>query len=616
MRFLSTGALWWLLLAAPIIFFYLLKLRRRRRVVPSMFLWQRALDSLEANAPFRRLRRSLLLLLQLLALAAIVLALARPLVTTRALASGNTIIVIDSTASMGARDADGQTRLDRAKELAREMVAGLRGGDRAAVIESSSRVTVRSPLTSDHAALASAIGDIRQTDAAGSLADALLLAEQLARAERDAGIVIIGDGGGSPFSFDATTRPPTQAPALNAALRLVRVGNRADNAGIVALNSRPARGGSRQEVFAAIANFSDQARSIGVEFRVEGNLVDARNINVEANGRSSLIFDALPASGGLAELKLSKEDDLAADNVAYTFLPDARRLRVAVLSDNPFLQQALAVNPDVEARKIISSAAPIGEFDCIVSEGAIPQEALDSNQPLLAINPADVAGLWQTTGQRERPEITSVDRSHPVNSYLSYSDLHIEATSQRNAAPWLKPVVSSGGDPLIWAGDDGRRRVVLVGFDLARSDLPLKVEFPILLANSVAWLTGRDLAATERTVRAGQPVTLRGLANVATVTTPAGDASEIAARDGAALFADTMRVGVYEVKGALPFAASLLSEAESNTAPRDSIRTRAGEVSGQAETFQTEREAWVWIALAALAILAAEWWVYHKRIAA
>src|SRR5881227_49754 len=115
MRFLSASALWWLLLGAIIIFFYLLKLKRKRRVVPSVFLWQRALEEIEANAPFKKLRRSLLLLLQLVALAALVFALARPLVVTRALASGSTVIVIDSTASMRARDEDAGSRLDRAK---------------------------------------------------------------------------------------------------------------------------------------------------------------------------------------------------------------------------------------------------------------------------------------------------------------------------------------------------------------------------------------------------------------------------------------------------------------------------------------------------------------------
>src|SRR5205085_1269193 len=125
MRLLSASALSWLLLGAIIIFFYLLKLKRKRRVVPSVLLWQRALEEVEANAPFKKLRRSLLLLLQLAALAALVFALARPLVQMRSLASGSTVIIIDSTASMRSRD-EGTRRRHRRHQRWREPAARLR----------------------------------------------------------------------------------------------------------------------------------------------------------------------------------------------------------------------------------------------------------------------------------------------------------------------------------------------------------------------------------------------------------------------------------------------------------------------------------------------------------
>ena len=614
MRLLSPGALWWLLLAAIIVFFYLLKLKRKRTVVPSVLLWTRALEEVEANAPFKKLRRSLLLLLQLLALSALVFALARPLVITRALASGSTVIIIDSTASMSARDENGGSRLDRAKQLAREMIEGLSGSDRAAIIESSSRVTVRSTLTSDRASLAGAIADVQETDAPGNLTDAVRLAEQIAKSERDASVVIIGDGGGSPIASD-TESPLELSARITAAphagvVRFVRVGRRSDNVGIIALNARQSPGNSRRELFASIVNFSDHDRTIGVELKIEGKLIDARTIDLGANERRALTFDSFPGQDALAELKLDVEDDLAADNVAYAFLPNTRKVRVGVISENPFLIEVLAANSDISASKV-SAGASSAEFDCLVIDGA---GAIEGNRPVLVINPPDIAGLWRATGQRERPEVNSVDRSHPVNSFLSYADLHVENITNRETASWLKPIVSDGNDPLIWAGDDGRRRIVMIGFDLRRSDLPLKVEFPILLANTMSWLAGRDPAATEGAIRAGQTKTIHTSAASASITTPDGDTREVAARDGSIVFADTLRTGTYEVKAAPPFAVSLLSEAESNTGPRDSISTRAGEASGQMESLHSEREAWRWIALLALAVLMIEWWIYQRKV--
>src|ERR1043165_677822 len=266
MRLLVPGALWWLLLAAIIVFFYLLKLRRKRTLVPSVLLWSKALEELEANVPLKKLRRSLLMLLQLIVLAALVFALARPLVTTRALASGSTIIIIDSTASMNAVDEDGRSRLDRAKDLAREMIGGLSGDDKAAIIESSSRVTVRSPLSSDRSELAAAVTEIHGTDAPGDLADALRLAEQTARTERDAGVVVISDGGGDRQDSQpaqSTSAVKTAQATHEVPVRFVRVGRRSENVGIVAMNSRDLSDGRRRELFASIANFSYIKRSIG-----------------------------------------------------------------------------------------------------------------------------------------------------------------------------------------------------------------------------------------------------------------------------------------------------------------------------------------------------------------
>ena len=615
MRLLSSSALWWLLLAAIIVFFYLLKLKRKRTVVPSVILWKRALEEVEANAPFKKLRRSLLLMLQLLALAALVFALARPLITTRALTSGSTVIIIDSTASMGARDEAGGSRLDRARDLAREMIEGLSGGDRAAIIESSSRVTVRSPLTSDRAALAAAIAGVQETDAPGTLIDAVRLADQIASTERDATVVVISDGGGSPVAaqYDSTPQPSARANAAPSAgsVRFVRLGRRSDNVGIIAMNSRQVPASSSREVFASIANFGDRGRTVGVELKIEGKLIDARTIELGANERRALVFDSVPGQGALAELKLDAQDDLAADNVAYAFLPSTHRIRAGVISENPFLLQALASNPDIAVSKIGAGSDTAG-FDCLVSDGA---GTIETNRALLLINPPDVAGFWRGTGQREQPEITSVERSHPINNFLRYGDLHIETVTTRETADWLKPIVSAGNDPLIWAGDDGRRRLVVIGFDLSLSDSPLKVEFPILLANSMSWLAGRHSPGADQTIRAGEPVTIQTPSSSASITTPTGDIREVASRDGSVVFADTLRVGRYDVKDGAPFAASLVSETESNTLPRDSINTRAGEVSGQAETFHSEREAWRWFALFGLAVLMIEWWAYQKRIA-
>src|SRR3989441_8628620 len=114
---------WAALIAAAIavpalLVLYFLKLRRREMPVSSTLLWRKAIQDLQVNAPFQRLRRNLLLLLQLILLALLLLALSRPVSNYTPGPGKTTVILIDRSASMSAKDVDGHSRLDEAKRRA------------------------------------------------------------------------------------------------------------------------------------------------------------------------------------------------------------------------------------------------------------------------------------------------------------------------------------------------------------------------------------------------------------------------------------------------------------------------------------------------------------------
>jgi len=71
-------ALGLLALAVPIVVLYLLKVKREDLTVSSNFLWRRVLEDKQANAPWQKLQKNWLLLLQLLLLFLLVFTLTRP----------------------------------------------------------------------------------------------------------------------------------------------------------------------------------------------------------------------------------------------------------------------------------------------------------------------------------------------------------------------------------------------------------------------------------------------------------------------------------------------------------------------------------------------------------
>jgi hypothetical protein len=83
MSFLEPLAFWFALSLPVVVVLYLLKRKRVVKLVSSTLLWQRFLAENQANAPFQRLRKNWLLLLQLLMLALAVLARAQPSIFQR-----------------------------------------------------------------------------------------------------------------------------------------------------------------------------------------------------------------------------------------------------------------------------------------------------------------------------------------------------------------------------------------------------------------------------------------------------------------------------------------------------------------------------------------------------
>src|SRR3954449_8663208 len=142
------GVAWGVLAGIPvaIIALYFLKLRRRPVQVPSTLLWRRSLEDLHVNSLFQRLRRNLLLFLQLLAVLLAMLALAGPRIRGTSGPGQRYVLAIDNSASMGATDVS-PTRLARAKEQAKQVINGMESDDLAMVISFSDRARIVSNYT-------------------------------------------------------------------------------------------------------------------------------------------------------------------------------------------------------------------------------------------------------------------------------------------------------------------------------------------------------------------------------------------------------------------------------------------------------------------------------------
>src|SRR5688572_31752218 len=138
------------LVAIPILLaLHLLRPRRRRVVVSTTTLWQAALREREQAHGFRRLLRNLSLLLLLAAALALGLALGGPQWPASAGAAGDTVLVLDVSASMKTRSGLGTTRFDQALAEAARLVDALPRDGRMLVMTSGRQAVLRTGFESD-----------------------------------------------------------------------------------------------------------------------------------------------------------------------------------------------------------------------------------------------------------------------------------------------------------------------------------------------------------------------------------------------------------------------------------------------------------------------------------
>src|SRR3989440_2436225 len=128
MNLLVPAALAFSAIIPIILLFYFMRPKRQEHIVGSTLLWKQALQDIQASRPWQRLRITPLLLLQLLAAIFIVLILARPAIFTSSPISGNTIIILQTSASMQATDVN-PTRFESAKNTIADLIDTMGPGD-------------------------------------------------------------------------------------------------------------------------------------------------------------------------------------------------------------------------------------------------------------------------------------------------------------------------------------------------------------------------------------------------------------------------------------------------------------------------------------------------------
>lgn len=630
MSFLAPAAFLLAALLPVIVLMYLLKLRRVERPVSSTYLWRQMLRDVEANAPWQRLRRNLLLLLQLLFLVALILSIARPFTRAEGFSGQAAILIVDTSASMAATDVS-TSRMEAAKEQAHRLVDEFAPETRLTVIAASERARVVVSSSTDRRQVHQAINALQAGTGGSDLGVALQIASAIAARQPDAQTIILSDGN--------ISLPSAQAEAvIKGAVRYLPIGISDNNQAIGMLNLQRLPGGNATSAFAQVLNYGSAPAQRRIAFFADGQLVNAYDVTLLPAGETSLLVEDILSTTRQVEAQLLPAaegvDYLSADDRFIAVQRPAMPLSITLFSQgNLFLETALALIPGSHVQRIDSddeaSLPGLPAASLTILDNAIPLTAALPAGNLLYIAPPRSTDYFQVTGLVDTPAPEAAGAANPQGDpllqYVDLANVHILDAHRIPLPAWARPVIVGRGQapgeeslPLLFAGEVDGRRVAVLAFDLRHSDLPLQVSFPILIANLVQWLApgqGGEVP-TQATPGAAIPILIPPSAN-ATLTLPDGGKRTLEAQGGQAIFSETNQLGLYQLdlggEEAITFAVNLAAPQESRIAPAPSLPIAGLDGSPGAGSEQSlKREWWRLAAFIALLLLVIEWLVYHR----
>ncbi len=629
---------------------YFLKLKRLAQPVSSTLLWKRAVQDLQVNAPFQWLRRNLLLLLQLLALAMILMALAGPVLSMVSGAGRRYVLLIDRSASMSATDVE-PSRLAEAKRRARLFVESLRTratfglretGDQAMIVAFDERAKVMCNFTSDKRQLAAAIDAIESGHGRSRLSQALTVANAFAQSAGEEGggrrtaarLVLYSDG--RLADVDGLAIAPDDVV-------YERIGQSRQNVAVTALQARrPYESPDRVTVFATVANYDTQTVEVDVQLSFDGDVLSVRSLTLPAAqpdpeggpdrpGRAAVEFALTQTGGGIIELRQLNDDVLAADDAAWVVLQPPRRSRALLVTrGNVVLESVLracplagleVISPDAFDAMDPAAFEAQGAHDVIVLDNHVPAILPRSRYLVFGRPPKGIDVV--VPQQIENQMIVDWRPQHALTKHVNLSNLYA-ARGWRMILPRDADVLAEFNTaPAIALLQRQGSTFVLLGFDVFDTNWPFEPSFVLFVYNAVTYLGLEATGFEDTMLTTGEPLVLDGVESgmAVRVSGPGVDSRPVQIGPGpVARFVGTDRVGVYmlTVAGQTPraYAVNLLDDLESDVQPAENLVLGAGRVVAAQEdrAHRANLPLWPWLVLGVMVLVCTEWIVYNSKV--
>ena len=528
MGFSSLWPLFLLITIPLLILLYILKRKYREEVISSTLLWSEVYKNTRANTPWEKLRKNIMLLLQIIILLLIILSLMKPFFNFGGKTYKNIILVLDNTASMTAEYGNG-TRLEEGKRLAKEVLSSTKEDTNTYIIsfDGSSNLLQNGDFNKEVSN--EIIDSISQSYGTGDINNTISFIKAIGEGiEEDYEAIIITD---KEFSLGDVNG------------KIVSLANSGVNASIDNISHKYLE--DKVRVIATITNRGTGDYEGDFSLYDGEELISVESLSLKEGENKTISLDLSSIKSETLRGELSRKDMILEDNT-YNHVVGKKKVNkiLIVTEQNLFLEKAFSVIQNTEVYKTnnVSNLTSSDNYDLYVFDSVTP-DIMPSKGSILFINPASNE-FFNVVSGGEGGEAKAVIGE--VSKYLEGTTFTAGKYNAIEIPYYGRGFLNIDEDFIGFKGEVDGRKIAALSFDLHNSDFPLKKEFPILM-----YELGENLISSgmvyKNNYKAGDKIIVSGISldsNI-TLTYPKGESEEISSGDE---IKEENELGVYKLE--------------------------------------------------------------------
>lgn len=596
MNFLNKMAFAGIIIIPIIIAMYLFKPKNKEIKISSLYLWNMAVIENNSDRSFQKIRKNLLLILQIITAIFLVLALSKPYLISKTDVENN-LILLDCSMSMQSDFSD-MTRFEKAKEYITKLVNNSSPNATFSIITMNSQPSLIINDIIDKKEVNKKLKDIKCSSSSvneSALNDLIISLNS----QKNYNIYLFSD---SDYNIE------------NMNINKMIVGENTDNTAITDISHSIID--EKLSVFLKVKNFGENNFQGTVTLYIDNSIYENRDIEINSNEEINVLFNDIETETEEIMALLSPYDSLEIDNIRYDTVHKNENKKVFLLSEkNVFLESALSVIQGIdlytgEKDKLYN----LNGYNLYIFDGIIPDE-MPNDGNIIIFNPPEKNSFINVTGETEINNI--IINNNSLFDFISNMNFDILKSKKIEMPEWANEILSSNETPVIISGEKEGQKIIICGFDLHNTDLPLKKEFPIFMYNIINWTIPQSML-DKSNFYSGENINIKKMAEFenAEIILPDGTNLNFDDMNTDITFNNTDNIGIYTIKQLNEnnskiekFAVNANTSLESDLLKKNIQNNDSKSILNE---INIKKEFQNIIIFILIIVLALEWWVYSR----